>query len=125
MTGRDPHSKIEPARAYLSDVRLGHVSRADEGAEAVVMVLCGYLDDLLEIIDDQWIAYPLPEGEQARVRDELLAEVPAGLRLPGPQPGDFAWAVATALARQPGDGAQAVTEWLRATRQLPGTKAGQ
>ncbi|MFI5065954.1 MAG: hypothetical protein ACHP9Z_18530 [Streptosporangiales bacterium] len=107
--------QIERARHYLADIRAGHVSFADEGAP--FMTLSGHLAVLLGIIDDQWIAYPLPEGEQARVRDGLLAEVPASQRLPDPEPGDFAWAVATALVRQPGDVAQAVTEWLRAARR--------
>jgi len=106
--------QIERARAYLADIRAGHVSFADEGAP--FMTLSGHLAALLDIIDDQYLAFPLPEGEQARVRDELLAEVPASQRLPDPQPGDFAWAVSTALVRQPGDVAQAVTEWLRAAR---------
>ena len=109
------NQKIEKARAYLADIRAGHVSFADEGAPFTT--LAGFLGDLLGIIDDQCLAYPLPEGEQARVRDELLAEVPASLRLSDPQPGDFAWAVATALVRQPGDVAQAVAEWLRAARR--------
>lgn len=91
--------KIERARAYLADIRAGHVSFADEGAP--FMTLAGHLGALLEVIDDNYLAEPLPEGEQARLRDELLAEVPASHRLPHPEPGDFAWAVATALVRIP------------------------
>jgi len=42
-------STVERARAYLDDVRMGHVSFADESAP--FMTLAGYLGDLLEVID--------------------------------------------------------------------------
>ncbi len=101
---------IDRARAYLADIRAGHVSMADEGAPFTT--LSGHLSALLDIIDEQWIAYPAPEGEQAQLRAELLAEVPARLRAYA-----LSEAVATDLSRHPGDTIQTVTSWLRAARR--------
>lgn len=42
-------SLVERARAYLEDVRMGHVSFTDESAP--FMTLTGYLGDLLAVID--------------------------------------------------------------------------
>ena len=53
--------KIRRARAYVADVRAGHVSFADEGAP--FMTLCSYVDDLLEIIGQQ--ARALPAGYES------------------------------------------------------------
>jgi hypothetical protein len=41
---------VERARAYLADVRAGHVSFADEGI-AVSMLLAGFLADVLDVLD--------------------------------------------------------------------------
>jgi hypothetical protein len=100
---------IDRARAYLADIRAGHVI-ADEGAPFAT--LTSHASALLDIIDEQWISYPAPEGEQAQLRAELLAQVPASLR-------DYALsgAVATDLSRHPGDTIQTVTDWLRAARR--------
>jgi hypothetical protein len=40
---------IERARAYLADIRAGHVSFADEGVP--FMTLAGFLGDLLDVLD--------------------------------------------------------------------------
>ena len=40
---------VERARAYLADVRAGHVSFADESAP--FLILTGHLDALLDVID--------------------------------------------------------------------------
>lgn len=100
---------IDRARAYLADIRAGQISTA---GEAPFATLTGHLSALLDIIDEQWIGAPPPQGEQARLRAELLAQVPARLRVYA-----LSGAVATDLARQPGDTIQTVTDWLRAARR--------
>ncbi|MGH3126090.1 MAG: hypothetical protein ACRDND_34370 [Streptosporangiaceae bacterium] len=110
------NQKIERARAYLADIHAGHVSMADESAPFTT--LTGHLEVLLGIIDDQHLAYPAPEGEQARLRAELLAEVPARDRGYA-----LTQAVATDLSRHPGDSIVVVTRWLRDARLQGGASA--
>lgn len=106
--GSDAAEVIERARVYFAGVQSGRIVLADEVSKA----LADHLGALLDVIDDQYIAHPAPEGEQARRRDELLAQVPVSLR-------EYALTQATAtdLARAPGDTILTVTDWLRAARR--------
>ena len=109
------HDSIGRARELVTSIRTGRV-RADA---RVVARLCEYLDDLAAITDEQYPLVPEPDEEQARLRDALLAEVPASQRTvpPGSDEMDLAAAVAAGLA-QTGDGTcVTVTEWLRAARR--------
>jgi hypothetical protein len=109
--------RIERARAYLAaTVALTPDTPAAELLTAAAECRA-HLAGTLGIIDDQYLAYPAPDGEQARLRDELLAEVPDSQRAEGSPDIDYARAVATSLARMPGDNVVAVTRWLRAARQ--------
>jgi hypothetical protein len=117
VSAPDVASLLARARRYVDDVRGGHVSFADEGI-AVSQVLAGYLSDVLDVLEDQYVEQPSPGGAQERLRAELLAEVPASQRATGEHAGtDEAVAVATLLAGMPGDQAEIVTGWLRAARR--------
>jgi hypothetical protein len=104
--------KIEAARSYLAAT----VALTPDSPPADLLAAAAeyrvHLAALLEVIDDQWITYPEPAGEQARLRAELLAEVPAWLH-------EYALtgAVATDLSRHPGGTIATVTSWLRAVRR--------
>jgi hypothetical protein len=63
---------VERARAFLADVRAGHVSFADESAP--FMTLTNHLDALLEVIDGPG---------SARASRALARETLAGLPTPG------------------------------------------
>jgi hypothetical protein len=65
--------RIATARTYLSDVRAGRVSHADEGPEAVILSLSGYLGDMIDMLDGLCLEDPPSGSEQARRRDVLLA----------------------------------------------------
>ena len=68
-------SLVERARAYLEDVRMGHVSFTDESAP--FMTLTGYLGDLLAVIDGTGEA----RACRAAAR-RALAHLPAAGQLP-------------------------------------------
>jgi hypothetical protein len=55
---------------------------------------------MLDLIDDQYIGYPPPAGERARIRAELLAEVPASERAEGLPDADFCRASGAVRARR-------------------------
>jgi hypothetical protein len=70
---------VERARAYLEDVRMGHVSFTDESAP--FMTLTGYLGDLLAVIDGTGEA----RACRAAAR-RALAHLPATGQLPCGRP---------------------------------------
>ncbi len=106
--------RIDGARELAADVKFGRVRADGEHAAPLIGRLAERLYDMAAIADDQFLAVPAPESEQAGLRDELLAEVPVSERH---GEDDFAAAIATGLAALPGDACQAVTGWLRAARQ--------
>lgn len=105
-------ANVERARAYLAAT----VALTPDSPPADLLAAAAeyrvHLAALLDVIDDQYIAYPEPAGEQARLRAELLAEVPAWLH-------EYALtgATATDLSLHPGGTIAIVTIWLRAARR--------
>ena len=89
--------RIERAWAYLAGVR---TVTSGTPAGDVVQRLAGRLGDMLDLIDDQYIGYPPPAGERARIRAELLAEVPASERAEGLPDADFCRASGAVRARR-------------------------
>lgn len=110
---RDPRAAVVAAAWYVQEVRAGHVVMTSPGE--VAAALCGHLEALLRVIDEQYLAVPEPTAEQARRRDAILAELPAGQRVEGADI-DCATAAAVTLARLPGDTAVIVTRWLQAVK---------
>lgn len=107
------HDSIGRARELVTGIRTGRV-RADG---RVVARLCEFVDDLAAITDEQYPLIPEPDEEQARLRDTLLAEVPASQRTATGGEMDLAAAIATGLAQTGDNTCITVTEWLRAARR--------
>jgi len=106
---KDPRAVIAASRAYLDDIRAGHVSFSDEGAPFLVM--SSHLQELLDLLDDMYIPDAEPSDEQYRLRAQLRQALPARYR-----DSEIAAAMTEVLAAIPGDVAANVTRWLRAAQ---------
>lgn len=105
--GKDPKVVIGSARAYLADVRAGHVSFADEGAPFLTM--SSHLEALLDLLGSMYIPAAEPSDEQYRLRAQLRQVIPARYR-----GSELTGAIIDVLAALPDDTAVNVVRWLEA-----------